>query len=145
SPGAPACPRPAPGLLRGTSRVSHSSPDTGRGRWFHRQPTLLPGRPVAPAHLFRFRAVAGGFFMWLTFGMYALYVVRDAGLTPLQLLVAGAVLEFTVVAFELPTGVLADTFSRRLSVIVGTAITGVGWAVMGLFPSFEGILIGESL
>lgn len=113
--------------------------------WFHRQPTLLPGRAIPAAHLFRLRAVVFGFFMWLTFGMYALYVVRDAGLTPFQLLVAGAVLEFTVVAFEIPTGVLADTVSRRLSVVVGSLITGAGWIVMGLFPSFEGILAGEFL
>lgn len=113
--------------------------------WVHRQPTLLPGRAVPAAHLYRFRAVGGGFFMFLTFGMYTLYVVRDVGLTPFQLLIAGAVLEFTVVAFEIPTGVLADAVSRRFSVILGTAITAAGWAVMGLFPSFEGILLGEFL
>jgi len=106
---------------------------------------LLPGRPLRPADLYRFRAVAGGFFMWMTFGMYALYVVRDVGLSPFQLLIAGAVLEFSVVAFEIPTGVLADAVSRRFSVIVGTILTGMGWAVMGLFPSFEGILLGEFL
>lgn len=113
--------------------------------WVHRQPTLLPGRPIAAANLYRLRAVGGGFFMWMTFGMYALYVVRDAGLTPFQLLLAGAALEFTVVAFEIPTGVLADAVSRRLSIIIGTVITAIGWAVMGLFPSFEGILAGEFL
>jgi predicted MFS family arabinose efflux permease len=113
--------------------------------WVHRQPTLLPGRPIPPAHLYRFRAVAGGFFMYLTFGMYALYVVRDVGLSPFQLLIAGAVLELSVVVFEIPTGVIADAISRRLSVIIGTVITAVGWAVMGLFPTFEGILLGEFL
>ncbi|MGE3962001.1 MAG: MFS transporter [Dehalococcoidia bacterium] len=122
--------------------MSHTSSDHS---WFHRQPTLLPGRAIPAAHLYRLRAVGFGFFMWLTFGMYALYVVRDAGLTPFQLLVAGAVLEFTVVAFEIPTGILADAVSRRLSVILGSFIVGVGWAVMGLFPSFEGILAGEFL
>lgn len=118
---------------------------TGPTSWVHRQPTLLPGRAIPAAHLYRLRAVAFGFFMWMTFGMYALYVVRDAGLTPFQLLLAGAVLEFTVVAFEIPTGVLADTISRRFSVILGSFVTGAGWAVMGLFPSFEGILLGEFL
>jgi predicted MFS family arabinose efflux permease len=106
---------------------------------------LLPGRPIPPAHLYRFRAVAGGFFMYLTFGMYALYVVRDVGLSPFQLLIAGAVLELSVVVFEIPTGVIADAISRRLSVIIGTVITAAGWAAMGLFPTFEGILLGEFL
>ncbi|MDA0815262.1 MAG: MFS transporter [Chloroflexi bacterium] len=122
--------------------MSHQSSNPS---WFHRQPTLLPGRPVSAAHLYRFRAVAGGFFTFVTFGMYALYVVRDVGLTPFQLLLAGLVLEASVVIFEIPTGILADAVSRRLSVIVGTFITGIGWAVMGFFPSFEGILLGECL
>ncbi len=124
--------------------MSHT-PSERPTSWVHRQPTLLPGRAIPAANLYRLRAVLFGFFMWMTFGMYALYVVRDAGLTPFQLLLAGAVLEFTVVAFEIPTGVLADTISRRFSVILGSFVTGLGWAVMGLFPSFEGILLGEFL
>ena len=83
--------------------------------------------------------------MWTTFALYALYVVRDAGLTPFQLLVVGIVLEGGVFAFEISTGVLADAVSRRLSVVTGTAIAGLGWIVMGLFPSFEGIIAGQFL
>lgn len=83
--------------------------------------------------------------MWTTFALYALYVVRDAGLTPFQLLAAGIVLESSVFIFEIPTGVLADTVSRRLSVVTGTLITALGWITMGLFPSFEGVLAGQFL
>ena len=118
--------------------MSHSS-------WIHRQPTLLPGRPVPPRLLYRWRAAAFGFFMWMSFALYALYVVRDAGLTPFELLIVGTVLEFSVVAFEIPTGVLADSVSRRLSIIFGLAVAGAGWVVMGLFPSFEGIAGGQLL
>jgi MFS family permease len=100
---------------------------------------------LPPAALYRLRAVTWGYFMWATFTLYALYVVRDAGLTPAQLLIVGIVLEFTVFVFEIPTGVLADAVSRRLSIIVGTAIAGAGWVVMGLFPSFEGIIAGQFL
>ncbi len=111
--------------------------------WFHRQPTLLPGRALRPDLLYRFRAIANGYCMWTAFALYALYVVRDAHLTPTEAIVVGAVLEGTVVAFEIPTGVLADAVSRRLSVVAGTAVAGAGWAVMGLFPSFEGVLAGQ--
>lgn len=113
--------------------------------WLRRQPTLLPGRALPPELLYRVRSVAWGYFMWTTFALYALYVVRDAGLNPFQLLVVGIVLEFSVFIFEIPTGVIADVVSRRLSIVVGTAIVGVGWIVMGLFPSFEGILAGQFL
>jgi len=100
---------------------------------------------MPPATLYRVRSVAWGYFMWATFALYALYVVRDAGLTPSQLLIAGIVLELTVFVFEIPTGVLSDAVSRRLSVIIGTAVAGAGWAVMGLFPSFEGVIAGQFL
>ena len=62
--------------------MSHSS-------WIHRQPTLLPGRSIPPRLLYRWRAAAFGFFMWMSFALYALYVVRDAGLTPFELLIVG--------------------------------------------------------
>lgn len=118
--------------------MSHTS-------WFHRQPTLLPGRAVDPVHVYRLRAAASGFFGWLAFALWALYTVRDAGLSPFQLIAAAVVLELTVVLCEIPTGVIADVLSRRLSVIIGTVISGLGWAVMGLAPSFEGILVGQFL
>lgn len=113
--------------------------------WFHRQPTLLPGRPVQPQHLYIVRSAGSGFLLWMSFALYTFHTVRTAGLTPYQLISLAVVLEITVVAFEIPTGVLADAVSRRLSVIVGTVVSGAGWAVIGLFPSFEGILAGQFL
>lgn len=41
------------------------------------------------------------------------------GLNPLQLVLVGVVLESMTVLFEIPTGVVADLYSRRLSVILG--------------------------
>jgi DHA3 family tetracycline resistance protein-like MFS transporter len=39
--------------------------------------------------------------------------------------------------------VLADTFSRRLSVIVGTFLLGLGRALEAITPAFAAILAGE--
>ncbi len=113
--------------------------------WFQRQPTLLPGRPISPERAYTLRAVAGGFFMWMAFALYALYAVREAGLTPYQLIAVAVVLEATVVLFEIPTGVLSDLVSRRLSVIAGTLISGAAWMVIGAFPTFEGVALGQFL
>jgi DHA3 family tetracycline resistance protein-like MFS transporter len=44
--------------------------------------------------------------------------------------------------FEIPTGVVADVYSRRLSVIVGVFISAAGLAMVGAFPEFETILAG---
>jgi hypothetical protein len=45
----------------------------------------------------------------------AVYLVREAKLDPLQLVLMGTVMEAAVFVFEIPTGVVADLVSRRLS------------------------------
>lgn len=62
------------------------------------------------------------------------YQVEVIGLTPFQLVLVGTVLETTVFVFEVPTGVVADRFSRRLSMIIGCALTGIGFAIQGAVP-----------
>ena len=37
---------------------------------------------------------------------------------------------------EIPTGVLADNYSRRLTVILGGIFIGVAFIVLGFFPIF---------
>ncbi len=71
------------------------------------------------------------------------FMVEVAGLDPLQMVLVGTVLEFSVFVFEIPTGVLADTVSRRLSVIVGHAIVGLGFLVIVIWPNFSAILLSQ--
>jgi MFS family permease len=111
--------------------------------WYHRQPTLLPGRPLSAERLYVARTTLAGFFASMSIALYSLYVVRDAHLDPFQLVIVGAALEGSAFLCEVPTGIVADAFSRRLSVLVGTVLFGLGPVVFGLFPSFEGILAGQ--
>jgi DHA3 family tetracycline resistance protein-like MFS transporter len=67
---------------------------------------------------------------------FMLYQIRDLGFTPLQLVLAGTALEVSAFLFEVPTGAVADVFSRRLSLIIGYVIMGLGFALMGLSSSF---------
>lgn len=73
----------------------------------------------------------------------AIYRVQTAGLNPLQLVLVGTALELSVFVFEIPTGVVADVVSRRLSVIIGYALIGFGFIVEGLFPMFGAILLAQ--
>ncbi len=103
----------------------------------------------------RFRLSAGGVYLFmaawsglasaLIMAAYALYYITVARLDPLQLVLVGTALELSYFACEIPTGVLADTFSRRLSVILGLAIIGVAWAGQGLVPTFLAIASFEIL
>ena len=54
-----------------------------------------------------------------TWVVMAVYLVQELHLSPLQLVLMGTAMEAAVFLFEIPTGVVADTYSRRLSLIVG--------------------------
>jgi DHA3 family tetracycline resistance protein-like MFS transporter len=49
----------------------------------------------------------------------------------------------TTLLFEIPTGVVADVYSRRLSVIIGYAIIGIGTIVEGVFQVFVLVLLSQ--
>jgi DHA3 family tetracycline resistance protein-like MFS transporter len=75
-----------------------------------------------------------------TWVVMAVYLVRVAHLSPLQLVLMGTAMEAAVFLFEVPTGVVADTYSRRLSLIIGYLGMGVAWMLVGVF-SEPGVII----
>ncbi len=99
-------------------------------------------RRSAPAVYLTIEAVTG-FAFYTMATLASVYRITSAGLDPLQLVLVGTALEGTVFLFEIPTGILADTISRRRSVIVGTFLTGVGFMIEASFPSFFPILAGQ--
>lgn len=86
---------------------------------------------------------ASSLFFALIFTVNLVYQATVAGLNPLQLVLVGTVLELTAFLCEVPTGVVADVYSRRLSVIIGVFLIGLGFVVEGLFPRFEAILLAQ--
>ena len=58
--------------------------------------------------------------------------VRELGLSPLELVLAGTALEVAYFLFEIPTGIVADTYGRKLSTILGILGLGAGFVVTGL-------------
>lgn len=77
----------------------------------------------------------------LAWTLMGLYYVQEAGLSPLELLLVGAALEAACFFLEIPTGVIADVYSRRLSVILGAAFLGLGILLVGLLPFFWGLVL----
>lgn len=71
------------------------------------------------------------------------YMVTVVGLDPLQMVLVGTVLELSGFLFEIPTGVIADVYSRRLSIILGYITVGLGFMLLGLFPSFDMVLLSQ--
>jgi DHA3 family tetracycline resistance protein-like MFS transporter len=81
----------------------------------------------------------------MMFVSMSLYEATVAGLTPLQLVLVGTTLELSVFLFEVPTGVVADVYSRRLSIIIGYLLMALGFFVEGSFPSFLPIILAQVL
>jgi len=67
-----------------------------------------------------------------TWVVMSVYLVQELHLSPLQLVLMGTAMEGAVFLFEIPTGVVADTYSRRLSLIIGYLGTGVAWMAVGV-------------
>lgn len=78
----------------------------------------------------------------LAFTVNLVYQVTQVGLNPLQLVLVGTALEVTTFLFEVPTGIVADVYSRRLSVIIGYVLLGFGMMIEGSIPVFEALLLG---
>jgi len=100
-----------------------------------------PARNPVPVYLL----IEGGqaFLFALTFTLNLIYQVTIAGLSPLEMVLVGTILETTCFLFEVPTGIVADLYSRRRSILIGIAIIGVGFVVEGAIPAFVAIAVAQ--
>jgi hypothetical protein len=106
---------------------------------------LFGSRRTDAAAVYLVNAAAGAFISSLIFTPLAVYYVTTVGLDPLQLVLVGTVLEGTIVLFEVPTGIVADVFSRRLSIILGRLLFGVAFVLEGSVLVFAAILLAEMI
>jgi DHA3 family tetracycline resistance protein-like MFS transporter len=102
-------------------------------------------RTYKPASIYLLIATASSAFFSMIFVASSLYQITVAGLTPLQLVLIGTALEVSAFVFEIPTGIIADVYSRRLSIIIGYILMGLGFLVEGFFPAFLPILLAQVL
>ncbi len=92
---------------------------------------------------FFLHAIVAALCSGLIFTGLSAYYVRTVGMDPLQLVLVGTAIELTCFIFEVPTGVVADIYSRRLSSIIGGVLVGVCYVLTGLAPVFAIIVIAE--
>ncbi|MGH1506220.1 MAG: MFS transporter [Acidimicrobiales bacterium] len=107
--------------------------------------TALPGSGSAIVRIF-LRSGMVWQLCWSSYWtLFFLRVVLDVGLDPLQLLLLGTTKEITILLVEIPTGVVADIRSRRLSVILGFFICGVAIVGAGLANTFALLVITQAV
>lgn len=71
------------------------------------------------------------------------YHIEIVHLNPLQLILVGTTLELACFIFEIPTGIVADVYSRKLSIVIGVVLTGVGFILEGSISSFIFVLVAQ--
>lgn len=96
-------------------------------------------------NIYYFLTSSRSFSIYIVFTLNAIYYVSQAGLNPLQLVLIGTIMELTVLLFEIPTGLVADFFGRKKSLVVGTFIIGAAHILEGSFPTFWAIAVGAAL
>lgn len=74
------------------------------------------------------------------FTLNLVYQIRTVGLGPFELVAVGTVLEVTCLLAQVPTGLIADLYSRRLSVVLGCLLSGAGVLLEGLVPAYLAVL-----
>ena len=100
-------------------------------------------RKVGAYKLYLLMIGVQAFALTTVFTINLVYQVKQVGLNPLQLVLIGTTLELTAFLMEIPTGVVADVYSRRLSVILGFFLLGCGFIVEGSLPLFEALLVAQ--
>jgi len=93
--------------------------------------------------VYLFIEFSASMFFSMMFTVTSLYEATVAGLTPVQLILVGTTLEISAFVFEVPTGIVADVYSRKLSIIIGYILMGIGFLVEGSFPFFLPILLAQ--
>ncbi len=106
-------------------------------------PSPRPDRRLAAAPVYLIMSGAFGLFFALITTVNLVYQFQVAHLDPLQLILVGTLLETVAFLCEVPTGIVADVYSRRLSVVIGYLLVGAGFAIEGLFPTFAVIMLTQ--
>ena len=95
-------------------------------------------------YLFFIRGLNALFFSF-AFSLDMIYYAKEVQMTALQLVLVGTMLEFAVLIFEVPTGIVADLFGRKRSVIIGYVLIGLGIGLQGIVPTYWMVMICQLL
>ncbi|MEM7272974.1 MAG: MFS transporter [Actinomycetota bacterium] len=92
---------------------------------------------------------ANGLMQGVAFGAYGLaavvWWVVDLELSPIRLIVLGTVMELVVLLAESPTGVVADVFSRKWSIVLSWVIMGTAQILSPISTLLPVLLIWQAL
>ena len=77
--------------------------------------------------------------MWVTYTLF----LKEHGLSYLQMGIVNACFMFCVFLFEMPTGIFADIFGRKYSLVIGNLVFSIAFVVYYFSTTFWGFIIAE--
>jgi DHA3 family tetracycline resistance protein-like MFS transporter len=98
---------------------------------------------IGPEGIYYIYSGGFAFFFALMTTVFSIYHIDAVRLNPFQLVIVGTILESACFIFEIPTGVVADYYSRRRSIIIGLIIMGIGIFIEGYFPLFITVALAQ--
>jgi MFS family permease len=104
----------------------------------------VPSRPGVAATYLRWTGARAACHRgyWL---VASLYLVFDARLSPFQLVFLGTAQGVASLVSEVPAGVMADTISRRWSLVVAHALVAASMVATGLVTAFPALVATQVL
>ncbi|MGI9607299.1 MAG: MFS transporter [Acidimicrobiales bacterium] len=102
-------------------------------------------RTYDPARIFvRGGGIAEG-IEWAFWLAITVYWIVELELGPLQLVMLGVVLEGSVLLAETPTGVVADVYSRKRSLIISQFVMGLGFIIAVVSTNYWIVLPAQAI
>ena len=99
-------------------------------------------KKLAAESVYYIRTAVADFNSGLIFTSIWVLLYTVMGLSLVEVSVLYIVITISNLVLEIPTGVLADVYSRRLSVILGGLFIGITYTMVGVFPIFTVALLG---
>jgi MFS transporter, DHA3 family, tetracycline resistance protein len=100
---------------------------------------------VLPVSVWYVRTAGTALGNTLVWTLAPVYFVQTVGMSPLQLVLVGTFMELTIFVCEVPTGIVADAVSRRLSTIVGHLVMGAAIVFCALVAEPWAVIAAWSL
>ena len=100
---------------------------------------------VDPVRVWYLRTGGSALGDTLVWTLAPVYFVVTVGLSPLQLVLVGTFMELTIFVCEVPTGIVADLYSRRLSTVIGYLVMGASIVFCGLVAQPWAVMAAWSL
>ena len=102
----------------------------------------MPALRSAAANIYYLYMIKLSKWLMLIMPVVALFY-NDNGLDSFDIFLLQAVYSFSVALFEVPSGYMADVIGRRTSLILGSILGTLGFAVLSISTGFYGFLIAE--